>query len=198
MPQRTCSIEGCLRKHSGRGWCSAHYALWRRYGTTDPHVYVPERIPVELRFWDKVDRREPDACWLWVGARRHRYGEVWRDNKHVYAHRVSYEIANGPIPAGLFICHRCDTPLCVNPAHLFAGTQTDNMRDAANKGRVRGVFGSPENPIRKRPPGTHCVNGHEWADNIRFRKNKGGNPSRFCVVCQKEANERYKARKRAS
>lgn len=92
------------------------------------------------RFWARVDVRGPDECWVWTGGRNSReYGVVWpRGSTNIGAHRLSWELANAvPIPAGLFICHRCDNPPCVNPAHLFLGTHQDNMRDAIAKGRMR-------------------------------------------------------------
>lgn len=63
------------------------------------------------------------------------YGSVWRGGRSIGAHRAAWEDANGPIPAGMNICHRCDVTWCVNPEHLFLGTQSDNMRDAVAKGR---------------------------------------------------------------
>jgi hypothetical protein len=86
-------------------------------------------------FWRKVDKAL-DGCWLWQAGKNH-YGYGWfrLDGKMVYAHRYSWELANGPIPAGLEVCHHCDTPACVNPAHLFVGTHSDNMRDCVRKGR---------------------------------------------------------------
>jgi hypothetical protein len=82
---------------------------------------------------------EPNTgCWLWTRALdAHGYGSVWDPGtrKVVYAHRAAYEAANGPLAAGLCVCHRCDNPPCVKPAHLFSGTRGDNIRDMDRKGR---------------------------------------------------------------
>lgn len=79
-----------------------------------------------------------DSCWLFTGWKTPRgYGQIQINatGKRVYAHRLAYELTHGPIPAGMVICHRCDVPGCVNPDHLFAATQGDNIRDAHRKGR---------------------------------------------------------------
>lgn len=90
------------------------------------------------RFWERVDKRGPDECWLWTGASRNGYGTFAVDGVTKKAHRVSWEIANGkPFPSELHGCHRCDVKLCVNPAHVFPGTRFDNMRDAHEKGIVK-------------------------------------------------------------
>ena len=81
-------------------------------------------------------------CWLWLGSVNHRgYGRFncFEDQKDWLAHRVSFVIANGPIPDGMRVLHRCDNPPCVNPTHLFLGTPKDNTQDSIHKGRFKGV-----------------------------------------------------------
>lgn len=94
-------------------------------------------VAAEDRFWSKVDKSGgPDACWTWTAARnRNGYGQFWQGRNGIVVHRFSWMMHNGPIPVGLFCCHHCDNPPCVNPAHLFIGTNSDNMRDAQRKGR---------------------------------------------------------------
>jgi len=76
-------------------------------------------------------------CWIWTGTKAGAgYGQLQIDNRTLSAHRLAYEYATGEHPDG-FVMHRCDTPLCINPKHLMVGTTTDNMRDAAKKGRMR-------------------------------------------------------------
>jgi hypothetical protein len=90
-----------------------------------------------VRFMRLVIKDEqPDGCWMWCGARRGKYGTFSLGRgRNVSAHRYSWEIHNGPVPEGLEVLHECDRPLCVNPAHLFVGTQSDNVRDCVGKGR---------------------------------------------------------------
>lgn len=87
------------------------------------------------RFWKRVNTA--GNCWLWEGAQTRGYGQLTHDRRHHYAHRFSWQITRGEIPEGMVVCHRCDTPLCVNPDHLFLATQLDNVRDCISKGRSR-------------------------------------------------------------
>lgn len=106
---------------------------------------MPRRIPTLERFERKVQLC-PGGCHLWAGAtNRDGYGSFWsgeyiagdsrRGPVMVLAHRWAYERFIGPIPASLYVLHHCDTPACVNPEHFFLGTQLDNVRDCAAKGR---------------------------------------------------------------
>jgi len=107
-----------------------------------PSKYILRDGDVE-RFWSKVDRSGgPDACWLWTAKSSHRfgYGKFYLSSLDnvVHAHRFAYFPAHGEIPDGMFVCHDCpdgDNPRCVNPAHMFLGTNLDNMRDREAKGR---------------------------------------------------------------
>lgn len=87
-------------------------------------------------FWTKVHKLGPDECWEWLGSKdKDGYGRYNMKPTRYGAHRISYQIENGTIPPGQVICHTCDNPGCVNPKHLFAGTQLDNIKDMDNKGR---------------------------------------------------------------
>lgn len=105
-------------------FCSNECHRLFRYGTFDE------------RFWKKVAKGGADDCWEWAAARyRSGYGKFGIDNTVHPAHRVAWQIVNGPIPDGLEVCHDCDNPPCVNPAHLFLATHLENMHDRDRKGR---------------------------------------------------------------
>jgi hypothetical protein len=93
--------------------------------------------PVQERFWEKVHKStDPSDCWTWLAGRNHWGYGTFGINRHSFlAHRVAWEMKNGPIPLGVCVLHRCDNRPCLNPDHLFLGTQTENVRDMDEKGR---------------------------------------------------------------
>lgn len=121
------------------------------------------------RFWPKVSKEpHPKGCWVWMGAKsRKGYGLFSLKCLSVKAHRVSFSIHNHVPPDDLSVCHSCDNPSCVNPAHLWLGTSTDNNLDAQKKGRLW------------RQNWTHCSHGHEFTpENTIIKHGK-----RNCRAC---------------
>lgn len=109
------------------------------------HPSEKEKIRI---FWSKVKKTK--TCWLWIGRLQEKgYGKSARINGEVRTHRVSWTLANGPIPKDLKILHKCDVRNCVRPTHLFIGTTADNQRDAQRKGRMRSerLLASRANPV---------------------------------------------------
>lgn len=94
-----------------------------------------------VRFWSQVNKSGENGCWLWEGNKNGTtsiYGTCQYQGKNKKAHRISWELTNNQkIPPGMVACHKCDNKLCVNPEHIFIGTQKDNMQDCKKKGRMR-------------------------------------------------------------
>jgi len=112
---------------------------------------MPTAIPIEQRFWPKVERKGADDCWPWLASLDTRgYGAIGGGPGKTLrrAHRVAFELANGPLLPGQVVCHRCDNRKCCNPAHLFVGTQRDNIMDMLAKERRR-TYKAEGNPNAK-------------------------------------------------
>ena len=111
------------------------------------------RVSAQARLLAKVSPEPNTGCWLWTGAvDEDGYGRFFYRGKNRHAHRVSYELHAAPITDGRFVCHTCDVRLCVNPLHLWLGTNADNIRDGVRKGRILVPSYSPST--------THCFRGH--------------------------------------
>jgi hypothetical protein len=142
MNFRPCTVADCTRNLYAKGLCDSHYKRIRKYGSLEDPTPT-----FEQRFWSKVDKGQ--GCWNWTGARNNKgYGTTSVDGAHVYSHRASFEMANGPIPEGAVIDHVCHTPACVNPEHLRVATGKQNMENLIgaqvnSRSGVRGVFRRP-------------------------------------------------------
>lgn len=123
----------------------------------------------EEAFWLKV--RKAPGCWPWLGFRKENkdngYGMARWDGKTVLAHRVSWRLANGPVPKGLCVLHRCDNPPCVNPEHLFLGTLRENTRDMMAKGRSR--WTGPKVPLKGSAAPASKIKEHDVVAIFRLR-----------------------------
>jgi hypothetical protein len=150
---------------------------------------VYPRKSLAERVAEKIDRRGPDECWPWTGKRNaHGYGMIhigkvdgrWRETR---ATRIAYATAFGEFDSSLNVCHRCDNPICCNPAHLFLGTQQDNIADMQKKGRAWWFTK------------THCKRGHEFNEENTYSPRPN---FRACRVCKRiKAKENYAAKARS-
>jgi hypothetical protein len=148
----------------------------------EPSIAVDAEV--RARFWANVDRRTPDECWPWIGAKRGTrtiVGCLRVGNASPNAPRISLYLDGRDPPDGKpLACHTCDNPICVNPRHLWWGSNTDNMRDASAKGRCVGQ------------DRTHCPRGHLYTPENTYRRPEHRN--RHCRACKALCSRNYRRR----
>ena len=151
-----CKIQGCEKPAKAKGLCQKHYFRLRRTGAAETEPYSSVRS--KSRFLWKCMPVTETGCWIWLGStKRNGYGAVWRQGKEILAHRESYRLFRGEIPAGLNVLHSCDERSCVNPDHLRIGTHKENMRDAVIRYRLGKLTKSEVDGIRADPRSTRKV-----------------------------------------
>ncbi len=158
----------------------------------------PRGMTLLQRFEAKVIPVTESGCWLWMGASNHRgYGLISVDKKTFLSHRISWGLHRFPIPDGLHVCHHCDVPACVNPDHLFLGTNMDNMMDKVRKGRAISHTWpiAVAKSVEARRRRTHCKHGHLLSgENLYTRVDRP--MDRGCKACRKRQVKEYLCRKR--
>jgi hypothetical protein len=126
---KVCKVEGCCEAAKIKEMCLLHYK--RTWLNGSPFVGRPcLHRPVEEKFWFYVKKGDNGECWEWTGFRdKDGYGKLRTGKTNTAAHRISWQMHNRRVPKGKLVLHRCNNPSCVNPHHLYIGTQVHNMRD---------------------------------------------------------------------
>lgn len=135
MSKRACTVDGCGRPHTAKGYCAQHYQRAKRGSPVDTPI-APMRMfkTTEESFANRTEQHK--GCTVWTGAMdQGGYGMIWHDQKFKMAHRYAWERANGPIPKGMYIDHMCFTRNRVDLAHLRLATPQENVQNRSVAGR---------------------------------------------------------------
>lgn len=142
----------------------------------------PRYPPAEQRFLANVQVNGPDECWPWIGGLSNGYGTFLVNGTKKGSHVFAMErVLGSPVPAGKYVCHKCDNRTCCNPAHLYVGTAKDNGADMSRRRR-----GARANT---------CLQGHPWTEANTRILNSG---SRLCIICNNEYRRLWRLRKKAN
>jgi hypothetical protein len=143
IQQRKCSVNGCEKKHSGKGYCGMHYQRYIIRKIIRPKIIystLDSTDSIKINLFSKRAFDPKKGCWEWQGGMdKDGYGKIQIESKSLRVHRVSAMIYLGfDINSKLQVCHKCDNPCCFNPEHLFIGSDRDNKNDMKNKQRTKG------------------------------------------------------------
>lgn len=179
---RTCEYDNCTNKYYAKGYCSKHYTRVIRHG--DPAIYRVTPPTPSQRFWARVNKYGPcsppaiGVCWIWEGRKNpDGYGCFDYEHTPVLAHRFSFTEVYGDVPEGLQLDHLCRVRHCVNPSHLEAVPQLENVR--------RGLAGQHYRMI------TQCPRGHSYDEGNTVHTAQG---KRYCRACRQGKQRIYDAR----
>ena len=191
--ERTCTVEGCRRKHLAKEMCAAHYQRYKK--GLDLNLPIIEQVSLSERFWSKVDKNGPITkpelrpCWLWTACKDGGgYGRFIIDKQIYGTHNVAYTLEVGPVPVGLELDHLCRVRHCVNPKHLEPVTHQENvvrgdaMKTVVHAGAVRNA---------KRRAAATCWQGHLFDEkNTHIRENG----TRQCRTCHRLRIQKLRAK----
>lgn len=176
----TCAFSGCAEQAHARTFCIGHYRQWRVIGELSPRRRI---VPIDADAKTRIgllSEKQPNGCWLWTASKNNQgYGRIRFQEREYLAHRLSYIAHKGQLGSTDCVCHTCDTPLCVNPKHLFIGTHKSNAADKVGKKR------HPRNTA------TTCKHGHEYVEGSWYYYTPpNGRRLRRCRQCLKLQNRR--------
>lgn len=131
---KTCTIQDCKNKYYAKGLCDKHYQRLKNHNNIN-HERKGKYNSAEEAYLNQVINNGIENCWGWNGAAPTGYGQLKYNKENWLAHRFSYTYYFGKIPDDMFVCHKCDNPICSNPGHLFLGTSEQNFQDMRKKNR---------------------------------------------------------------